>query len=87
VLQQVERFAEAVTAHQEAAAIFRETGDRDLQGMALGNLAMALQQVERFTEAVTAWQETAAIFRDTGNQGLEGMALTNLESVRAALQS
>ena len=37
-LQEVRRFEEAITAHQDAAAIFRETGDRHSEGAALNNL-------------------------------------------------
>ena len=35
------RFKEAISAHQEAAAIFRETGDRHSEGIALKNLELA----------------------------------------------
>jgi len=37
-LAQVRRFEEAVSSHQDAVAIFRETGDRYWEGIALGNL-------------------------------------------------
>ena len=40
-LQEVRRFEEAITAHQDAAAIYRETGDRHGEGMALNNLGVA----------------------------------------------
>ena len=45
-LQKLERFEEAITAHQDAAAIFRETGDRHSEGITLANLeaARAAQQ-------------------------------------------
>ena len=39
-LREVRRFEEAITAHQDAAAIFRETGDRHGEGMALDNLGL-----------------------------------------------
>ena len=42
-LREVRRFDEAITAHQDAAAIFRETGDRHGEGTALTNLGLALQ--------------------------------------------
>ncbi len=32
------RFEEAITAHQDAATIYQETGDRHGEGMALNNL-------------------------------------------------
>jgi hypothetical protein len=34
-LRQVRRFEEAITAHQDAAAIFQETGDRHREGIAM----------------------------------------------------
>jgi hypothetical protein len=34
----VRRFEEAISAHQDAAAIYRETGDRQGEEMALSNL-------------------------------------------------
>ena len=72
------RFEEAITALQDAAAIFRETGDRHGEGMALNNLGSALLEVRRFEEAITAHQDAAAIFRETGDRHGEGDALTNL---------
>ena len=48
---------EAITAHQDAAAIFRETGDRHGEGMALDNLGVALREAGRFEEAITAHQD------------------------------
>jgi len=40
-LREVRRFAEAITAHQEAVAIFRETGNQHHEGKALDNLEIA----------------------------------------------
>jgi hypothetical protein len=37
----VRRFAEAITAHQDAAAIFRETGDQHREEIAVDNLERA----------------------------------------------
>ena len=42
-LRQVRRFDEAITARQDAAAIYRETGDRHGEGRALTNLGVALR--------------------------------------------
>ena len=77
-LQEVRRFEEAITACQDAAAIYREIGDRHREGMVLGNLGAALRQVRRFEEAITAHQDVAAIFRETGDRHSEAMALGNL---------
>ena len=45
-LQEARRFDEAITACQDAAAIFRETGDEHNERIAVGNLeaARAAQQ-------------------------------------------
>jgi tetratricopeptide (TPR) repeat protein len=80
----VGRFAEAISALQDAAAIYRETGDRHGEGTALNNLGLALQEVRRFEEAISALQDAAVIFRETGDRHREGMALRNLKSARAA---
>lgn len=40
-LAEVRRFEEAITAHQDAAAICRETGDRHGEDMAVNNLKRA----------------------------------------------
>jgi tetratricopeptide (TPR) repeat protein len=77
-LAEVRRFGEAITAHQDAAAIYRDTSDRHREGTALTNLGNALQQVRRFGEAITAHQDAATIYRDTSDRHREAMALTNL---------
>ena len=77
-LREVRRFEEAVSAHQDAVAIYRETGDRHGEGMALNNLGTALREVRRLEEAISAHRDAAAIYRETANRHLEGGALTNL---------
>ena len=68
---------------QDAAAIYRETGDRHGEGGALNNLGIALRQAGRFEEAITAHQDAAAIYRETGDRYREGMALGNLGTALA----
>ncbi len=77
-LRQTRRFGEAIRAHQDAAAIFQQTGDQHGQGSALTNLGDALRQAGRFEEAITAHQAAVAVFRETGDRHREGMALNNL---------
>jgi tetratricopeptide (TPR) repeat protein len=81
----VRRFEEAITAHQSAAAIYRETSDRHREGMALNNLGITLREVRRFEEAITAHQSAAAIFREAGDRHREDIAVGNLEQDRSAL--
>jgi tetratricopeptide (TPR) repeat protein len=74
----VRRFEEAISAHQDAAAIFLQTGDRHSEGRVLNNLGTALRAVRRFEEAISAHEDAAAIFRETGDQYREGRVLSNL---------
>jgi Tetratricopeptide repeat len=85
-VDEVRRFVEAITAHQDAVAIFRETGDRHGEGLALTGLGLAVCQVRRFEEAISALQEAAAIFRESNDRPRENMTLRILEAVRAAQQ-
>jgi tetratricopeptide (TPR) repeat protein len=77
-LRQVRRFEEAVSAHQDAAILFREVGDRHGEGAVLNNLGAALVGVRRFEEAVSALQDAAATFREVSDRHLEGVALNSL---------
>jgi hypothetical protein len=47
-LAAVRRFKEAITAHQDAAAIYREAGAQRREGMTLNNLGLAQREVRRF---------------------------------------
>ncbi|MGA4994713.1 tetratricopeptide repeat protein [Nonomuraea bangladeshensis] len=77
-LQEMRRFEEAITAHRDAGAIYRELGDRHGEGMALNSLGNALQGVRRFEEAVTAHEQDLQICRELGDRHREGQALNNL---------
>ena len=83
-LVEVRRFEEAVTACQDAAALFRETRDRHGEGNALNNLGLALREVRRFEEAVTACQDAAAIFQAAAEAG-DTVAMVNLGNLLAEL--
>jgi tetratricopeptide (TPR) repeat protein len=85
-LRNARRFEEAIAAPQDAAVIFRETGDRHREGMALNNLGLALREVRRFDDAVTTHQEAAVAFSAAGDQDAADEALQNAELVRSAQQ-
>jgi tetratricopeptide (TPR) repeat protein len=77
-LRNVRRFEESISAHQDAIAIYRETGDRYGEGTALNRLGGALREVRRFEESINAHQDAIAIYRETGNRRGEGTALNNI---------
>jgi tetratricopeptide (TPR) repeat protein len=63
-LQGARQLDEAITAHQDAAAIFRQTSDRHSEGMALEGLGTALQETGQYDEAMTAYQGALAIYQE-----------------------
>jgi tetratricopeptide (TPR) repeat protein len=77
-LKLVGRHEEAITASQDAAAIFREIHDRHGEGMVMGNLGTALLKAGRLEEAITASQDAAAIFHEIRDRPREGWAMGNL---------
>ena len=77
-LVEMRRFDEAISAHRDAAVIYREVGNRNHEGKALTNLGLALVEVRRFDEAISAHKDAAVIHRGTGDRHGEGKALTNL---------
>ena len=59
--QKVGRFDEAITACQDAIAIYRETGDQHREGNALNNLGGALQQGQGFRVTMGLDQQSSKI--------------------------
>lgn len=55
-LHQVRRFDEAITAHQQAAALFTEVGDRHGEAMTLDNLDLSLEQSGRAGRVKSVWR-------------------------------
>jgi len=70
------------TMAQDAAAIFRDTGDRHREGIALGNLGDALREAGRTREAAAAYRDAAAVFRETGDPDSEHRALQDLQQAQ-----
>jgi tetratricopeptide (TPR) repeat protein len=63
----VRRFEDAISADRDAAAIYRETGDRYGEGQTLDNLGIAYQEMRQPGRAAACWREAAAAMRDTGD--------------------
>jgi tetratricopeptide (TPR) repeat protein len=71
-------FIEAISALQDGAQAFRDTGDRHGEGRAREILGIVLGEVGRPAEALDALQEAIHIFRDSGDRHREGVALSDL---------
>ena len=69
-----------------SAAIFREVGDRHGEGMALGNLGVALAEARRFEEAIACYQQDIVICQETGDRYGEGQTLDNLARAYQEMQ-
>ncbi|MDI5963266.1 alpha/beta hydrolase [Streptantibioticus silvisoli] len=72
------RFDDIITLANQTRTAHRETGDRHREGMAWGNLGLALREVRRFDEAIDAHQQDLDICRETGDRHGEGRAWNNL---------
>jgi tetratricopeptide (TPR) repeat protein len=80
-LREAGRDGEAIAAHQDAAAIYRETADRHGEADALNYLGLALREAGRDGEAIAAHQDAAAIYRETADRHGEADALNNVKAV------
>jgi tetratricopeptide (TPR) repeat protein len=67
VYQKLGRFEEAIGCYQDAAAIYRETGDRYGEGLTLSNLGLAYQELQRSDQAIASWRRAASAMRDAGD--------------------
>ena len=76
--QQVRRFEEAITAYQDAAAIYRETGDRHREGLALVGLGLALVEVRAVRGGDQRPPGRGGHLPGDRDRHGEGNALTNL---------
>jgi tetratricopeptide (TPR) repeat protein len=79
-------YHDAVIAHRDAVALFRESGDRQGEGDALNNLGIALHGLGQDNEAAGVHQNAAAIFRDISDLFNEGKALNNLGIALCAMR-
>ncbi|WP_078658649.1 tetratricopeptide repeat protein [Streptomyces lavendulae] len=84
-LREMGRFEEAVDVQTQAAAIFRELGDRHRESQALNNLGSILREVRRFEEAIGAHTQAAAIFRELGDRQREEATLVLRADAQRAL--
>lgn len=82
-LQQLRRYDEAITAHQRAIAMYRETSDRHRESTALNNLGLTLQAVGRHSGAISAHQGRRRHLPADDAEG-EGAKQANLERAFAA---
>jgi tetratricopeptide (TPR) repeat protein len=75
------RCDEAITAFTNAAADYRETGDRSGEGVAEQHRGQALRDAGRPDEAAEAFRAAAAISQEVGDRSEEGKALSLLGGV------
>ncbi|MEV7010908.1 BTAD domain-containing putative transcriptional regulator [Streptosporangium sp. NPDC051022] len=72
------RLGEAVAHYDEALALARRIGDRDLEGDVLVNLGVTLFKLGRFAESAACYGQALEIARDSGDRRLEAEALNDL---------
>ncbi|WP_435601666.1 tetratricopeptide repeat protein [Streptomyces sp. C10-9-1] len=85
-LGKLERYAEALDAHQTALDLFRETGDTHGQAGAGINLGLVLGELERYAEALDACETALDLFRETGDTHGQATAWNGLGLVLGKLE-
>ncbi|MBO2455027.1 tetratricopeptide repeat protein [Actinomadura barringtoniae] len=80
------RFDEAVSAHEAAAAVFRELDAPGDEAGALCHLAFTLIHAGRYEEAVVAGESALAVFQEIDDRHGEGRALSSMGAALARLR-
>lgn len=84
-LHSVRRFRQAVTAHRQAAELFRSNGDYCREGIAWNNVCIGMREAEEIDDAIQAGERALYLARKVGDRHSEAFALANLGA--AHLQS
>ena len=74
----VSQFREALQSWEQALAIYREIGDRQGEGSALGSLGIAYSSLGQYERAIDFFEQRLAIAREIGNREWEGISLDSL---------
>ena len=71
-------YRQAIDLHTQALAIAREIGDRQFEGIVLGNLGLCHASLGDYRQAIDLHTQALAIDRDIGNRHGEGADLGDL---------
>ena len=77
----------AITAHEASLELMREHGNWRGEGIAHGNLGVALSGAGRYAEAATAFDRAAALLLAAGDEARSARALADKEQARALARS
>ena len=72
------QYRQGLQSWQQALTIYREIGDRQGEGNALGALGNAYDSLGQYQQAIDYHQQRLTIAREIGDRGGEGNALNNL---------
>jgi adenylate cyclase len=79
------RSIESIELAEEALRLFRESGDRNAECMAINSLGIANWNMERLPEALEYFQTAYALSRETRNRWYEGNTLLNIGVIHRCL--
>ena len=78
-------YRQAIDLYTQALAIYRDIGDRQGEGAALGNLGLCHYSLGEYRQAIDLHTQALAIARDIGDRQGEGAALGNLGNCHLSL--
>ena len=72
------RYQQAITSHEQALEIARETGNRGSEGTCLGNIGTCYSFIGEIPRAIEFYEQALQIAREIGNHDSMGVWLHNL---------
>ncbi|HIK18850.1 MAG TPA: CHAT domain-containing protein [Leptolyngbyaceae cyanobacterium M33_DOE_097] len=77
----LEQFTKALVFHQQSAEVFRQTGDRRAEGIALTYVGRAYADLGQLTKSLETAQAALLITQQTGNWLFESVNLSNIGGI------
>jgi tetratricopeptide (TPR) repeat protein len=68
----------AIELYQQSLAINKTNGDRNGEGISLGNLGNTYISLKQYPQAVTFYQQALSIFQQLGDRSKESLSYSNL---------
>ncbi|MGP1385356.1 MAG: CHAT domain-containing protein [Thainema sp.] len=84
-LYQVGSFQQSLQVWQQALAIYREIGDRQGEGVVLGNLGIAYASLGNYEQAISLYEQRLSVIREIGDRQDEAITFFRISEVYLSL--
>ncbi len=80
-LDNIARYAEALSLYEQSLSIYREIGDRNGEATLLNNISAIYQAQGEYSKALDYLEQSLLIYRKVGDKKGEGMTLNNIGQI------